>query len=190
MGLAWLLMTLLGASFLAGISAVGIRRASGQPAGYAALYGHLLPTTSVLGAGLLIGLITVALGELAEHLVKEFGIYGWFGYLPLIYLQTAYLLVIPLIVDRQLGIWQAMEASRKTISQRWFKVFFLYLILLLVVAFLVNEFRGSLRGLMRVQNVYLALLPIGIGLLLVKIISIIAMSFGVLYRTIFDAAPK
>lgn len=49
--------------------------------------------------------------------------------LPGIYLATAYSLVAWIIVDNpHLSFWQAMEASRKLITQHWFKVFFTTLI--------------------------------------------------------------
>ena len=38
----------------------------------------------------------------------------------------AYLLAIPLVVERGLSPWQALEASRKAITQHWFKVCLLY----------------------------------------------------------------
>ena len=42
------------------------------------------------------------------------------------------MLAIPLIVERGLSPWQAMEASRKAITQHWFKVFGLFLLLGLI----------------------------------------------------------
>lgn len=43
--------------------------------------------------------------------------------LPGIYLMFAYLLVWTLRMDRGLGVWEALETSRKTIHHHWFKVF-------------------------------------------------------------------
>jgi len=48
--------------------------------------------------------------------------------LPGIYLAIAYALALPLLVDKNMGIWEAMEASRKAITPCWFRVFGLFLL--------------------------------------------------------------
>jgi len=63
--------------------------------------------------------------------------------LPGIYLFISYLLVIPTIVDRKLDFWEAMEASRKVITRKWFSFFLLgFLIFLLNVAGMLALFIG------------------------------------------------
>ena len=52
--------------------------------------------------------------------------------LPGIYLAVAYGMAIPLWVDRQLGIWESLERSRKTVSTVWFRYFGLGLAIVLV----------------------------------------------------------
>lgn len=42
--------------------------------------------------------------------------------LPGLYLAVAYSLAAPVLVDKNLGPWQALEASRKAIHQSWFSV--------------------------------------------------------------------
>jgi uncharacterized membrane protein len=51
---------------------------------------------------------------------------------PGVYLMVAYFFVIPLIVDRRMNFWSAMETSRHTIGHIWFKMFGLFLLLLLL----------------------------------------------------------
>lgn len=46
---------------------------------------------------------------------------------PCFYLLVGYVFVLPLIVDRQLGVWRAMELSRTTVQRSWFSVFGLLL---------------------------------------------------------------
>ena len=41
--------------------------------------------------------------------------------LPGIYLAVAYVLALPLLLDKQLGVWAALETSRKAITNVWFK---------------------------------------------------------------------
>ncbi|MDX6767129.1 MAG: GYF domain-containing protein [Candidatus Methylacidiphilales bacterium] len=43
--------------------------------------------------------------------------------IPGIYLAVAYYYAIPLVIDRRMGFWEAMELSRKTVHKQWFMVF-------------------------------------------------------------------
>ena len=53
--------------------------------------------------------------------------------LPGIYLVVSYQIAVPLAVDKKLGPWQALEASRKTIGHCWFKVFAFDLVAILLI---------------------------------------------------------
>jgi hypothetical protein len=48
-------------------------------------------------------------------------------FVPCLYLLVGYAFVLPLIVDRQLPIWRAMELSRRTVHRQWFSTFGLLL---------------------------------------------------------------
>ncbi len=52
--------------------------------------------------------------------------------LPGIYLMVAYMYALPLIVEKNMTPWQALEVSRKALTRKWFSIFGLLLILLLV----------------------------------------------------------
>ena len=52
--------------------------------------------------------------------------------LPGIYLATGYAFSLPLVVDKNLGFWSAMETSRRLITRRWFSFFVLGVVLVLV----------------------------------------------------------
>ena len=43
--------------------------------------------------------------------------------LPGIYLQVAWLFSLPLVADRGMGFWDAMELSRRAVTRHWFKIF-------------------------------------------------------------------
>lgn len=45
-----------------------------------------------------------------------------------IYVFVSYFMYLPLIVDKQLSIWSAMEGSRKAIAHHWFKTFGLLIV--------------------------------------------------------------
>ena len=88
--------------------------------------------------------------------------------IPGIYLATAYILSIPLMVDKNLGFWQALEASRKAVTKRWFSIFGLMLLLTFI-------------------NI-IATIPLGLGLIWTAPMSMIA--FGILYRNIFGCSSQ
>jgi hypothetical protein len=56
--------------------------------------------------------------------------------LPGIYLAVGYAFVLPLVIDRQMPVWEAMELSRTTVHRQWFQTFGLLLAagLLLVIS--------------------------------------------------------
>jgi hypothetical protein len=47
--------------------------------------------------------------------------------LPCLYLFVGYVFLLPLIVDRRLGVWSAMELSRRAVHPSWFQTFGLLL---------------------------------------------------------------
>lgn len=52
--------------------------------------------------------------------------------IPAIYLGVAYTFAVPLVVERRLEFWAAMEASRRTITHQWFGIFALLFVLGLI----------------------------------------------------------
>lgn len=54
--------------------------------------------------------------------------------LPAVYLQTAYLLGLPLIVDHRIDVWPAAELSRKSVTKAWFSMFLFTIVMGLLVA--------------------------------------------------------
>ena len=85
--------------------------------------------------------------------------------LPGIYLSIAYVFTLPLIADKGMDVWEAMELSRKTVTKHWFKVFGLLFLLSLI--FLAGA------------------IAFGIGLIWAIPLMFITL-YGLLYRSIFD----
>ena len=85
--------------------------------------------------------------------------------LPGIYLTIAYVFTLPLIADKGMDVWEAMELSRKTVTKHWFKVFGLLFLLALIF----------LAGMM----------TFGIGLIWAVPLMFLTL-YGLLYRSIFD----
>lgn len=84
--------------------------------------------------------------------------------LPGIYLSVAYRFTLPLIADKHLGIWEAMERSRRTVSRRWFTFFGLDIVIYTMII--------------------LSFLTFGIGL--IWTIPIAFITHGLLYHHLFD----
>jgi hypothetical protein len=138
---------------LAGLMLIGIRRAAGQEINFNQLFIPFNNPMPVIITGILMMLLVYA-GMLLLLL-------------PGLYLAIAYMLALPLVIERGLSPWQALETSRKAISQHWFKVFGWGLLLGLIVG--------------------LSIIPLGIGL--VWTIPMWMISTGILYRTIFGVLP-
>jgi len=135
-----------------GIVMMGVRRAAGLPVHFTTAFSCFDRAVAVLVAGLMSTLITYV-GLLLFVI-------------PGVYLVIAYCMTIPLIVDRRLPPWQAIETSRKAVTRRWFQ----YFGLLLVVGLLIC----------------LSALPLGIGLIWTAPWSINVI--GVVYRRTFGVA--
>lgn len=144
-----LLVAVVGAPLFAGMVMIGIKIARDKPVSGTEVFAHFdkilpLAVASVLMYILIIiGLVLLIL--------------------PGIYLLVAYMLALPLIVDKGLGPWQALETSRKAITKHWFPFFgFLIVLLLLYLA-------GALALL--------------IGL--IWVVPLLTIAYGVVYRNIF-----
>lgn len=151
--LSSLIMLAVTYPFMAGFNMVGIRQAAGQPVRFAEIFSHFNRTLPLLGAGILMTIVTVI----------GFALFV----LPGIYLSIALLLTIPLVVERKLSPWQAMMVSCKAISQHWFKVFFLFLAMNIIL--------------------WISMLPLGIGL--IWTLPMVMVMIGALYNTIFGVLP-
>jgi uncharacterized membrane protein len=137
---------------------------------------------------LIVGIIMLAInysrGESLEfksifnyyHLVGKLALAGLLMYmltfigvllllLPGIYLSVAYIFTLPLIADKGMDVWEAMEYSRKTVTKKWFKVFGLLFLL------------GLIFGL--------GALAFGIGLIWAVPLMFVTL-YGLLYPLMFD----
>ena len=50
------------------------------------------------------------------------------GVIPVLYLSVSWAFAFPLVIDRRLGPWTAMEVSRRVVTHQWFRVFFVLLL--------------------------------------------------------------
>ena len=171
------------------LSAVLSAFAPVQAAGWIALIGYQLVTSIISGAlvlplygGIMMFAVKRAAGQtstfgdlfsyypkfiplLILNVLVTITIYVGYALLilPGIYLTIAYSLAFPLMLEKNLSPWQAMETSRKAITHKWFQVFGLFIVVFLLMM--------------------LAMIPLGIGLIWVA--PMLFLVYGILYRTIF-----
>ena len=69
--------------------------------------------------------LPIFLTALISGLLTLVGLF--FLILPGIYLSVAYLFAQPLVIDKSVDFWQAMETSRKLVTKKWFSFFALLL---------------------------------------------------------------
>jgi serine/threonine protein kinase len=123
---------LLSGPLLGGLCLYFLKKIRREPAGVeTAFTGFRHPFPHLVIAGFLVTLLT-ALGLVCLIL-------------PGIYLIVAWILTLPLIIDKRLEFWPAMRSSRKIISRHWWKFFGFLVILALInlagfVAFVVGIF--------------------------------------------------
>jgi uncharacterized membrane protein len=132
-----------------GLVGIGVRRAAGLRVAFETAFRSFDRAIPAIIAGVLTTVLTY-LGILLLIL-------------PGIYLSISYCMVMPLIADRDMSAWRAMETSRRTVSKRWFDFFGLLFLMGLVI--------------------FASMLPLGLGLIwsLPWAINVI----GVVYRRVF-----
>ncbi len=134
---------------MAGIFMMGVRRSVDQPISFQMLFGYFPYLVPLVIAGILMTILMM-LGFVLLII-------------PGIYLAVAYGFTIPLIVEKNLGAWEAMETSRKAVTRHWFKIFFLYLVMTLIFA--------------------ISIIPLGIGIIWTY--PMFVAMIGVIYREMF-----
>jgi hypothetical protein len=140
---------LLSILFTAGLFLMGIKRAAGETIHWKMIFkgfscaGKIIVTTILQFILIFIGFLLLIL--------------------PGIYLIVGYTMTIPLIIDKGLSPWQAMEMSRKAVHKIWWKVMGIFCIMVLI--FMVS------------------FIPLGIGLIWTWPMFIILV--GVIYQHLF-----
>lgn len=144
-----LVFTAIMIPLMAGIFMMCLTHLKGEQVTFGLLFGYTHKFLPLLGAAILMN-IMVTLGFVLLII-------------PGIYLMIAYLLAIPLVIDKDLGPWEALEVSRKAITKNWFTFFGLYIVMTLIL--------------------FLSLIPFGLGI--IWTLPMFAMMVAVLYRNLF-----
>ena len=117
--LAEIIITLVMFPLGVGLGLLGIRRAAGKDTPVNTLwepYSHAIP--------LIVMFVLMAVLVIAGFFLLV---------LPGIYLSIAYSFAPYLIVEKNMGVWEALETSRKAITEYWWRYFGLMLVALLLV---------------------------------------------------------
>ncbi len=139
-------INLVALPMMMGIVMIGIKRAVDAPVNANLVFAYfpkmfsLLITVILIYIMVIIGLVLLVL--------------------PGIYLMVAYYMALPLVVEKGLSPWQAMEVSRKTISRRWFRMLGFFIVASIIIT--------------------ISIIPLGIGLIWTLPLFIIA--YGIIYR--------
>jgi predicted Ser/Thr protein kinase len=100
------------------------------------------------------------------------GLLTWLGFvcfvIPGIYLLIAWMFTLPLIADKQLDFWSAMELSRKVVTKHWFKFFFF--------------------GIFSLLYFFLGALAFGVGIFVTIPLVLASMMYA--YEDVFGAATQ
>lgn len=135
--------------FAAGVIMLGVERSVDLPISYTSVFSYFSYTLPLLGVAVLSSLF-ISIGFLLLII-------------PGVYLSLAYIFAVPLIVNKNMGVWEAMETSRKAVTSHWFKLFFLFLLMAVIVL--------------------ISALPFGLGLIWTYPMSVAAL--GIMFRDIF-----
>jgi hypothetical protein len=135
-----------------GIAMMGVRRAAGLTINFSTAFGYFDRALNVFLA-ILLSTLLIYVGLVLLII-------------PGVYLAIAYCMTMPLIGDRNLRPWQAIETSRKVVSKRWFQFLGLFLVVGLLVV--------------------VSMIPLGLGLIWTAPWSINVI--GVVYRRAFGVA--
>jgi uncharacterized membrane protein len=104
-----------------------------------------------LFAGFREAFVPLALAGLVIQILTLLGLLACI--LPGVYLSVAWILTVPLIIDKRYGFWEAMELSRKVVTHHWWLMFCLVVVVAVV----------SLLGLLACCVGLVFALPLGLG---------------------------
>jgi hypothetical protein len=81
-------------------------------------------------AGFNIALLDLTMAGLVKWLLTTIGLVLYI--LPGIYLAVGYVFALPLVIDKKMDFWTAMEVSRRVVHEQWWSTFALVIVLGLV----------------------------------------------------------
>lgn len=156
----------ISAPFMTGIYMTIITYIRGEDVSYKSVFNYYSIMWKLSLASLFVHTINKSIffgiSTIGEYLHLELVI---LAYIVSMAIGIIYLFTLPLIADKGLKIWDAMELSRKAVFSHFFSIIILYILLAIVMI--------------------LSAIPLGIGMIWTMPMFFIAF-YGLLYRVIFD----
>ena len=146
------IFNILLAPLMIGITMMGIRRSVSKDISFSQMFEYYSK------------LIAIVLMYFATTILVIIGLV--LLVIPGLYLSIGYAFAMVLMIDKDMGIWEAMETSRKAVTKHWFKIFGFFFVL----------------GLIMIVSA----IPLGIGL--IWTMPLLLIGYGVLYRNIFGVS--
>ena len=137
-----------------GVTMMGVKRSVGLPVNAFMVFDYYPKTIPIFLLYLLM-MIMIGLGFILLII-------------PGIYLAIAYSMAMPLMIEKNMRLWEALETSRKAIHKCWFGVFGLYIVLGVVLL--------------------VSIIPLGLGL--IWSMPFFFISMGIVYRSLFGVSQK
>lgn len=106
---------ILGGPMLGGLYALLLKRLRNQPGTFGDVF-----------AGFNVAFLPLMLGHIVSQLLTGIGLV--LCIIPGIYLAVSWMFTMPLIMDKRLDFWAAMELSRKMVAKHWWGLFGLLLV--------------------------------------------------------------
>jgi len=139
---------------IVGLTIMGIRHAQGKPISAGSIFNHFHRAPAAILCYFLM-IVMITLGYLLLIL-------------PGIYLTFAYMYAIPLVVEKDLGAWRALEVSRKAMTRMWFRA----------------------AGFLMLISLILALGTIPLGIPLIWFIPWLTLAYALVYFKLFGAEAR
>ena len=140
--MAGLAMTVLHGVIFGGLYLMILKRMRGQPAAVGDVFsGFSLAFVQLL----LVGLVSFILSYIGFMCCLI---------LPGLYLMVAWIFSVPLVADRRLEFWSAMELSRKVVNRVWFQTFGLLIVSYLpfIIATVLMAVKLALTAIPQIQD--------------------------------------
>ncbi len=110
-----------------GLLMLSIKHCAGEPIVYSSVFHYLKYWKQLAIYPIVVGLIGLVRSLLIDSSWAQFGLS-----LVMLYIIVTYIMFVPLVVDKQLNTWAALEASRKHICAHWFKTLWFIILLGLI----------------------------------------------------------
>jgi uncharacterized membrane protein len=117
--IGFLISIVIAGPMIGGVYLLYLRKIRGEPVVLGDMFAGFGSSLGSLIAAHVVSMILVLLGLI-------------FFVIPGIYLLVSWTFALPLIIDRKMEFWDAMELSRKMVSRHWWKIFGLAIVLMLL----------------------------------------------------------